>query len=107
MKLVARVNDMVCEVLTFNFRERTGTVIFGERENEILTLPVGGVDPRLSTGMTDKNGTDVLVGDRLNVQDGCELEIVFTDGTHYWCASEGEIGYELTPELAATMEVVA
>ena len=61
--------------------------------------------PCQSTGMFDKNGKEILVGDRVNIK-GIISEIIF-DGTEFWCHSAlGDFDI-LTPELAATLEVVS
>lgn len=76
------------------------------RQHAFTIYPSTESTVHLSTTYPDKNGRVILVGDKLDVQDDCPLATVFTDGTHFWFAQDDEMGDMLTPELAATMEVL-
>lgn len=57
----------------------------------------------ISTGMTDKNGQEILVGDEVIKPSKCSSFVIF-DGTNMRLDNSAK--NLLTPELAATLEVI-
>lgn len=79
--------------------ERGGLVVEAQvGEDYIPDIPEEAT-VHLSTGMTDKNGREILCGDVVLFK-GDEADVCF-DGINFFV-----FDVNLTPELAATMEVV-
>lgn len=106
-KIVAKDNDgkvWPIRVIIYRADGEIDFVHVNDDEQSMLYVPEEATI-HLSTGMKDKNGREILVGDWVVMDDISERFCIITDGTHCY-ASFDDYSEKLTPELAATMEVV-
>ena len=110
MKLVAKVND-TGEILDVLVLTQLCGIKDAECDVQTSNTSCGKyrvpfeASVHLSTGMCDKNGREILVGDWATRDDMDDRQCIITDGTRFYCAVD-DFSELLTPELAATLEVV-
>ena len=107
MKLVATYKDKIYPVIAIDYSSNQIMLYVDYKDGmqyENLIVDISLVKVHLSTDMRDKNGKEILVGDKVDIR-GIIAEIIF-NGTEYWCGDA--LGYYsiLTLELAAMLEVV-
>lgn len=77
----------------------------GDVKESWLPCNLDDVDVLLSTGMLDKNGREILVGDEIRYYNGGTSRVL-SDGECFFVHGYANIAKPLTPELAKTLEVV-
>lgn len=99
MNLVAKDKDGKWTPVRSSFRKPIKSLL----GNGEVAIPADSV--HISTGMLDKNGRLIVVGDKVNT--GEHKGMVLYDGeTFPLLFFVNMISYYLTPELAATLEVI-